>query len=309
MPMVSVIIPAYNAEAFLARALSSVKAQTFDDVEVVLVDDGSTDRTAEIAHSFEGVRYFRHAHRRQPATRNRGLAEAEGELIAFLDADDEWLPEKLKRQLAFMSERDSQISFTDSFLSARGKRVRRCSDLVRPSAGDILLPLLQQNFITINTVVARRDLLEQVGGFDESVPFRSHEDHDLWLRLALTGVRFDYLDEPLAFYHRGYASDSSDRISMHRRLVDALEYFSSHYALPSEAQDQVELTLNRTRAAIGAMLLRRGKPRAAAPYLLRVEPLDRKRTLLAAIGRVLSPLSGTNGSRRPKRRGREKRER
>src|SRR5664280_3075793 len=120
MPRVSVIIPAYNAEAFLARALRSVVAQTFDDYEIVLVDDGSTDGTAEIARSFKQARYFHQPNRRQPATRNRGLKEAKGELIAFLDADDEWLPEKLERQLAFMSERDSQISFTDTYVSSKG---------------------------------------------------------------------------------------------------------------------------------------------------------------------------------------------
>ena len=288
MPRVSVIIPAYNAEAFLARALRSVVAQTFNDYEIVLVDDGSTDGTAEIAQSFKQVRYFHQPNRRQPATRNRGLKEAKGELIAFLDADDEWLPEKLERQLAFMSERDSQISFTDTYVSSKGKRVGRHSELVPPCDGEILLGLLRQSFITINTVVARKELLERVGGFDENVPFRSHEDYDLWLRLALVGTRFDYLDEPLAVYHRGYASDSSDRISMHERYLEALEYFDASYELPPEARSQVISTLNRTNAALGRMLLQQGRLREAAPHLRRVAPDTMRHRLLRAMGRVLS---------------------
>jgi glycosyltransferase involved in cell wall biosynthesis len=285
MPRVSVIIPAYNAEAFLARALRSVVEQTFDDYEVVLVDDGSTDGTAEIAQSFKQVRYFHQPNRRQPATRNRGLKEAKGELIAFLDADDEWLPEKLERQLAFMDERDSQISFTDTYVSSKGKRAGRYSELVPPCDGDILLGLLRQSFITINTVVARKELLDR---FDENVPFRSHEDYDLWLRLALAGTRFDYLNEPLAVYHRGYASDSSDRISMHERYLEVLEHFDSSYDLPPEARNQVSLTLNRTDAALGRMLLQQGRLREAAPHLRRVAPDSMRHRLLRASGRVLS---------------------
>ena len=288
MPRVSVIIPAYNAEAFLARALRSVVEQTFDDYEIVLVDDGSTDGTAEIAQSFKEIRYFHQPNRRLPATRNRGMREAKGELIAFLDADDEWLPEKLEHQLAFMGERGSQISFTDTWVSSKGKRVGRYSELVSPCDGDILLPLLRQSFITVNTVMARKELLERVGGFDESAPFRSHEDYDLWLRLALEGTRFDYLDEPLAVYHRGFSSMSSDRISMHKRYLEVLEHFDSTYALPPEARCQVSSTLNRTNAALGRMLLQQGRLREAAPHLRRVAPDSMRHRLLRASGRVLS---------------------
>src|SRR5262249_43463256 len=99
MPAVSVIIPAYNAQEFLARAIRSVEQQTFTDFEIVVVDDGSTDETAQVARGFGSARYIHATHLGEAAARNRGLDEAEGGLVAFVDADDEWLPEKLAHQV------------------------------------------------------------------------------------------------------------------------------------------------------------------------------------------------------------------
>jgi Glycosyltransferases involved in cell wall biogenesis len=277
MPRVSVIIPAFNAEGFLARALRSVEAQTFGDYEVVLIDDGSTDGTAEIARSFECVRYFHQSNQHQAVARNRGLKEAEGELVAFLDADDEWLPEKLERQLAFMDENKSRISYTDTYYSKNDKRVRY-SKMAPPYAGQILNPLVEEwlefCFITMNTVVAEKRLLEEVGGFDEAAPFLSFEDYGLWLQVALSEARFDYLDEPLAVYYRGHESDSSDSIVMLERYVQALTYYSLHYTFPPEARDRLERTLDRANVALGAKLLKHGRLREATPYLRHGHPRD-----------------------------------
>jgi glycosyltransferase involved in cell wall biosynthesis len=270
VPRVSVNIPAFNAEAFLARALRSVEDQTYGDYEIVLVDDGSTDGTAEIARSFEKVRYVYQAHQGEAEARSRGLGESKGDLVAFLDADDEWLPEKLERQLAFMEERHSEFSYSDSYCTKGGKRVRY-SKLAPPYDGQILIPLLEEwlehAFITNNSVVASTELLKRVGGFDFEAPFRSNTDYGLWLRVALAGTRFDYLDEPLAIYYRGHIRDSSDSVVMLKRYMQALEYFSSHYPFPSEAQALLERTLERTNVALGAKLLKHGRLREAAPYL------------------------------------------
>src|SRR3954470_16914165 len=206
MPAVSVIIPAYNAEPFLARAIRSVEAQSFRDFEIVVVDDGSTDGTADALHPFSGVRFIRQPHLGAAVARNRALEETTGELVAFLDADDEWLPEKLARQLGFMNELGSSFSYTDSYFLRDGRR-QRYSALAQPYRGEILSPLIEdwldQAFITINTVVASRTLVKSVGGFERGIPTASNEDYGLWMKLALRGTRFDYLDEPLAIYHRG----------------------------------------------------------------------------------------------------------
>jgi glycosyltransferase involved in cell wall biosynthesis len=275
MPRVSVIIPAFNAEAFLARALRSVEAQTYKDFEIVLIDDGSTDGTAEVACSFENVRYFHQSNQYQAVARNRGLEEAEGEIVAFLDADDEWLPEKLERQLAFMEEKGSKISYSDTYYLKEGKRVRY-SKLAPPYEGQILNTLIEEwldfCFITMNTVVAEKRLLEEVGGFDEAAPFFSFEDYGLWLQVALSGARFDYLDEPLAIYYRGHESDSSDSVAMLKRYVQALDYYSLHYAFPPESLERLERMLERTNVALGAKLFKHGRFKEAAPYLRRSHP-------------------------------------
>jgi teichuronic acid biosynthesis glycosyltransferase TuaG len=287
MPAVSVIIPAYNAQAFLARAIRSVERQTFRDFEMVVVDDGSTDGTADIAREFSSVRYVRGSHGGEAAARNRGLAEARSALVAFVDADDEWLPEKLARQIAFMEKLGSSFSYTDSYLVSDGRRVRY-STLACPRRGDILTPLiddwLDQAFITNNTVVARRALLQSVGGFESGLPTASNADYGLWLKLALRDTRFDYLDEPLALYHRGHSSDSSDAVAMVERHRLALQYFASEYDFPEEAQARLARALARSHTTLAVELLKQRRFREAAPYLRRsnVRDFARKCRLFAS---------------------------
>jgi teichuronic acid biosynthesis glycosyltransferase TuaG len=287
MPAVSVIIPAYNAEAFLARAIRSVEAQSFRDFEIVVIDDGSTDGTAEVALGFSSVRCVRGSHGGEAAARNRGLEEARGELVAFVDADDEWLPEKLARQVAFMESVGSSFSYTDSYV-IRGDRRQRYSTLARPHRGQILAPLiddwLDQAFITNNTVVASRALLQGVAGFESGLPTASNADYGLWLKLALRKTRFDYLDEPLALYHRGHPSDSSDSVTMVERHRLALQYFASTYDFPADAQERIARALARTHTTLAVELLKQRRFREAAPHLRRssVRDLARKGRLFAS---------------------------
>jgi teichuronic acid biosynthesis glycosyltransferase TuaG len=270
MPAVSVIIPAYNAEVFLARAIRSVEAQSLRDFEIVVVDDGSTDGTADIAQGFTSVRFLSQPHLGAAAARNRGLEDAGGDLVAFLDADDEWLPEKLARQLEFMEGLGSSFSYTDSYIVRNGRR--QCySALAQPHTGEILAPLiddwLDQAFITINTVVAVRALMQSVGGFESDIPTASNEDYGLWLKLALRGTRFDYLDEPLALYYRGHSSDSSDAVAMVERYQVALRYFSSTYEFPKDAQGRIARALARSNATLAVELLKQRRFREAVPHL------------------------------------------
>jgi teichuronic acid biosynthesis glycosyltransferase TuaG len=287
MPAVSVIIPAYNAEAFLARAIRSVEGQTFRDFELFVIDDGSTDGTGDVAQSFGSARFVGASHLGAAAARNRGLEEANGDFVAFLDADDEWLPEKLARQLEFMDRLGSSFSYTDSYIDRYGRR-RRYSALARPHSGEILAPLiddwLEQAFITINTVIARRTLLEEVGGLESGLPIAANEDYGLWLKLALRNTRFDYLDEPLAIYHRGHPSDSSDAVAMVQRHQVALEYFASTYDFPADAQARVARARERSHATLAVELLKQRRFREAAPHLRRssVRDFARKGRLFAS---------------------------
>lgn len=213
MPAVSVLMPVFNGERWLARAIESVLAQTFTDFELVVVDDGSSDGSAAIVESFATrdprVRLVRAVHAGEPATRSTALVEARAPLVAFLDADDEWLPARLERQLPFVDE--GTVVFADAYLADEDKWMDTCYSAICPApevrypAGDLFSYLLFRGcFIMIGTVLAPRELLRDAGGFRyaDLHGFQSSEgcDWEMWLLLALRGARFHYLDEPLAVY-------------------------------------------------------------------------------------------------------------
>jgi teichuronic acid biosynthesis glycosyltransferase TuaG len=297
MPAVSVIIPAFNAEAFLARAIRSVDGQTFRDFELLLIDDGSTDGTAEVARGFRSVRYVHGGHLGEAGARNRGLEEASGELVAFLDADDEWLPDKLARQVAFMEKVESSFSYTDCYVVRDGNRTRY-SALARPRQGQILAPLiddwLDEAFIIPTEVMASLALLQGAGGFETGLPTAGHVDYGLWLKLALRGTRFDYLDEPLALYYRGHESVSSDAVEMVERYRLALRHFSSTYGFPTEAQGRIVRALDRSNATLAVELLKRRRFREAMPHLRRSSVRDLVRKGRLFVGRRTGRLRITD---------------
>jgi glycosyltransferase involved in cell wall biosynthesis len=192
-PLISVIIPAYNAEAHLGECLSSVKheASAFPH-ETIVVDDGSTDATAEIARH-AGVRCLTQRNSGPSAARNRGIAEARGEFIAFLDADDLWPVGKLEAQVRILREHpEVALIFGDCRqFDAKGPYPRTEFHANRlgeaawgsgPIVPDAYARLLEVNFITTGSVIVRRPVLREVGGFAEDL--RLVEDLELWLRVA-----------------------------------------------------------------------------------------------------------------------------
>jgi glycosyltransferase involved in cell wall biosynthesis len=191
---VSIIIPAYNAEKYIAEAVESVLAQSFRDLECIVVDDGSIDRTGEIVMGFgERVRYIRQENAERSAARNRGIADASGDYIGFLDADDILLPEKLKEQVAFLDAHSGYdvVYSRVAYFRENGERSRYSVKRATPS-GDILPLLIWSNFITMNSPLIRRGAVDRVGGFDASLC--RYEDWDFLLRLVLSGSRFGFLD-------------------------------------------------------------------------------------------------------------------
>lgn len=218
MPAVSVIIPAYNAAAYIATAVDSVLDQKGVTVEILAVDDGSTDGTWELLGRFgPAVRRVRQANGGPARARNHGARLAAGEWLAFLDADDEWLPHKLAAQLTAAG--DAGLVYTDRYNFGECGRVNeRQSDGVRLWEGDVFEPLLRQNFITISSVILRRDWFERLGGFDEALI--GTEDWDLWLRYAAEGpVRL--CREPLTRYRwrRSSLTNNLDRMCEGRLRV------------------------------------------------------------------------------------------
>lgn len=188
-PRVSVIIPTYNRSAWLKGAINSVANQTFTNFELIVADDGSDDDTPEIVSNLSHpVRYLRLAHSGRPAVvRNRALGASTGDLVAFLDDDDLWAPEKLRDQVALF-ERRPQLDFVYCNARAIDGAGQFSAPLLSPSQGQperVFDALLVNCFIYPSTIMVSRKRLLAVGGFDESLPIV--EDYDLWLRLAYRG--------------------------------------------------------------------------------------------------------------------------
>lgn len=202
MAQVSVVIPTYNRARFLSGALKSVLAQSFKDLEILVVDDCSSDDTAAVVESFGGaeIRYLRHDRRRGgAAARNTGILESGGEYIAFLDDDDEWYPEKLARQMNAMLASPAKVGgvYTGYFIVDRGDgRIR--GQIVPTDRGDIYAALLAGNCIGgTSCMLLRRSCFDKIGLFDERLP--SFQDYDLWLRAARK-YQFECIREPLLRY-------------------------------------------------------------------------------------------------------------
>ena len=219
LPAISVVIPTFNRADVLGRCLDSVLGQTLPPFEVVLVDDGSTDETEQIVRerASELLRYIRVPSRAgAQAARNRGIREARGEWIAFQDSDDEWLPDKLERQVALLAERDF-----DPWTVVHGQGIVRQGIVREPESepwriprepledGDVLDELLRRPATLLQAMLVSRAALERLGGLDEKVP--SYHEWDTSIRLAHF-CRFVGTTEPLFVYERGRADaiSSSD---------------------------------------------------------------------------------------------------
>jgi glycosyltransferase involved in cell wall biosynthesis len=213
-PLVSAIIPAYNSAAFLARAIRSALAQDYPNKQVIVVDDGSTDNTEEIAKSFGAeIIYVRQENAGPAAARNRGIKETRAEYIAFLDSDDEWLPGRLSKCIQPMIEDDSiGLTYCLSFVRRLDGREEIYGRIARETPlhrSMIFQPRTQSTPAT----TCRRSILEQVGGFDRDL--KRCQDHDLWIRIRECS-RTACVKEPLV---RIYAREDSHSGPMNKEEV------------------------------------------------------------------------------------------
>lgn len=263
-PLVSVIIPTYNRATWLMEAVASVLAQRYRPLQLIVVDDGSNDDTAQrLAPWRHRLLLLRQENRGVSAARNRGVAAAGGQLIAFLDSDDLWLPDKLACQVAFMQRQPAAlICQTEERWIRNGVRVNPRQRHAKP-AGMIFEASLALCLVSPSAVMLRRTLFEAMQGFDEHLP--ACEDYDLWLRIACRH-EVHLLPEPLAIKRGGHPDQLSRMPALDRFRIASLARLIRQGCL-TPAQNQAALAMLRQKCAIYAQgCRRRGRLDEAADY-------------------------------------------
>ncbi|MCK2147776.1 glycosyltransferase family 2 protein [Marinobacter alexandrii] len=249
-PLVSVVIATFNMGQYLPAAIESVLAQTWKNLEVIVVDDGSTDDTADRLAKFspiDRVRYVRTENRGQPKAKNLGLTEARGAFIAFCDADDLWHSEKLRVQIPMFSSPDVGVVYSEvAYIDHKGAGINKTRPYSRHS-GHITQQLVMKNFIPFGTAVIRRDCIEKNGAFDETLPMGI--DWDLWLRYSVDW-KFKYSSEITYTYRIWPGQMSNNYRGRYKNAFRILHKFLNLYpdALPATITDRAWADMYISRA-------------------------------------------------------------
>lgn len=258
MPRISVVIPNYNHAAYIRETLDHGLRQTFQDWELVVVDDGSTDASLEVLSEYQScVTVLRSAHKGPAAARNIGIAATDSEYIAFMDADDLCQPQRLEVQIGKLeNERLDLVASALSFIDAQGRAIPGLWKCPAHASRDYWASLVERNWIGTPSVMLRRSILSSTGVFDEE--FTHAEDYDLWLRVGPSHA-IGFIEAPLIQCRRHTANTSMDTES-HKsferralRKVDPAEAYEAFARLYPEEQE-------RDEAWIG-FLLRSSSPR------------------------------------------------
>lgn len=282
IPRVSVVIPTYNREKWISKAIDSVLAQTYTGLEIIVVDDGSTDQTRQLIDNYgDRVRYIYQRNTGVSSARNRGILEARGEWIAFLDSDDEWLPEKLESQLD-LADRYPQIVMVASNVHIDDGRNKLLSfditeqlfiDQTERVIYNPLQVVCKISFFPTSSFLIKKITLVQAGMFDEKLSFS--EDRDLACRVALLGP-LGVLARPLvSILTRGgsdvslSASQESDPRKVYNSGMVTYEKILSNYELTRLERSFVERRLSGDRFYYGMEEFRHGNKRAGLSLMWR----------------------------------------
>jgi len=263
-PQVSVIIPTYNRGRVIKEAIDSVLAQDYTEFELIVVDDGSTDHTSDVLDSYRNViKVLSQKNRGVSAARNRGIAEASGKFIAFLDSDDLWLPHKLSTQVEFFNKTpDALICQTEEVWIRNGLRVNPKKRHKKPS-GMIFKLSLELCLVSPSAVMIKRSLFDRVGEFDETLP--ACEDYDLWLRIS---SRFPIylIDTPLIIKRGGHDDQLSSRAGLDKFRIKAIEKIIKSKLLSDDQHQAAVKTLKKKCDIYAAGCRKRGRIDEAQYY-------------------------------------------
>ncbi len=272
-PLFSVIIPAYNASRFIRNTLDSVRNQTFDDYEIVVVNDGSNDDTLEVVKAyfldFSGLncKIINQDNRGIGGARNSGIKEARGKFVAFLDADDSWNKVKLERVKEFIDKNTNVdlVCHNENWVE-NGKIYKQA--ICGPYRTYKQL-LFKGNCISTSATVVKRSKLLEAGLFSENMDFNGAEDYELWLRLSKI-CKIAYLNETLGEYHIHGSSETSNIETHNRNWMNVLEY---HFDLWTDKNIYYKFMMHIEKANVircgGRMFLRAGNFAIAKAYLFR----------------------------------------
>ena len=277
---VSVIIPTFNREKFITKAIDSVMAQTYQDFEIIVLDDGSTDNTRELLGRYnDRVKYFYQENRGIASARNEAIKRSSGDYIAFLDSDDYWIREKLEKQIQVFNQHQEYGMVASCCSSIRLDGSFREKN--RPGkSGWVLEDLFRKNFIRTSSAMIKRECLDQVGLFDES--FRECEEYDLWLRIAAR-YPIGFINESLAVYVDNAEGISTDSLAGRLFRLKVLEKEYLKEKIPAGMYNK---RIADTCHYIGRHYIKRGDLDSGRRYLKKAQslaPLNLKNLLYLAL--------------------------
>lgn len=254
---VSVVIPSYNSARYVVAAVESVLAQTFRDFEILVIDDGSTDETKEVLKKYgDVVRYLYKPNGGVSKARNYGIEKARGKYVAFLDADDLWMPEKLEKQVALLeSNADAGLSYTSAITVDENLETKNYVEADEYADACEAL-LLRMNILILSSSIVRKDILLQTNGFDSQ--FSTCADKDFWLRLSLL-TKFAPVKEYLVKYRDVAGSMSSNPFLSKRDTEGVLNKFFALPGLPPKYKKLENKSLSNNLMIVAGEFLHNGK--------------------------------------------------
>jgi len=264
-PLVSVIIPTFNRASMVAGAVESVLEQDYQPMELIVVDDGSTDNTSEkLAPFMERITFIRQENKGVSAARNHGIKKSRGDLVAFLDSDDLWLPGKLSCQVDFfLQETEAVICQTQEIWIRNGKRVNPKKKHQKKS-GMIFEPSLHLCLVSPSAVMMRRSVFDLKGYFDVSLP--ACEDYDLWLRIGATYPVF-LIDTPYIIKRGGHDDQLSRNHSLDKYRIKSIDNLIKNALLTKQQEDAARKVFYEKCRIYGQGCIKRGKTEEGEYYL------------------------------------------